>query len=152
MTVNVNAFRVPCKEAKWQRHNWDYVKASKCSWIKNASLRKKKKLPVQEERRFEAIHVMSHGNKQHSPHKKPGRVTWRSKIAKPTEEQMFWSVWGHLTHLWTWLWNSRRRRPSWRGEQGKLHHRPLPLAWHHRANPLSSAGQIPAREKWEIKS
>lgn len=48
-----------------------------------------------------------------------------------------------LTHLWTWLWNSQRRRPSWRGALGKLRLRPQPPAWHHIVNLLFSADQIP---------
>lgn len=50
-----------------------------------------------------------------------------------------------VTHLWTWLWNNQRRRPSWHGVQGKLHLRPRPPAWRHITDPLSSAGQIPER-------
>lgn len=49
------------------------------------------------------------------------------------------------TYLWTWLWNSLRRTPSWHGAQGKLHLHPQPPAWRHIVIPLSSAGQIPRR-------
>lgn len=65
-----------------------------------------------------------------------------------------WTTWASpgsskQTHLWTWLWNNLRRRPSWRGVQGKLRRRPQPPAWHHIANLLSSAGQIPRRRGGE---